>query len=60
MNDLLTGFRSAFEARNLSALEYLPIVKAYAIAMQMDWEQSSIAPLVKTMLLETATVLTDN
>ncbi|MFX7764411.1 hypothetical protein ABTK05_22385, partial [Acinetobacter baumannii] len=25
-----------------------------------DWEQSSIAPLVKTMLLETATVLTDN
>ncbi len=60
VNDLLVGFRSAFEARNIPALEYLPLVKAYALAMQKDWDQSSIAPLVKTMLLETATVLTDN
>lgn len=60
VNDLLVGFRSAFEARNIPPLEYLPLVKAYALAMQKDWDQSSIAPLVKTMLLETATVLTDN
>ncbi|MEN9598253.1 MAG: hypothetical protein RL596_564 [Bacteroidota bacterium] len=60
VNELLTGFGSAFEAHNVPATEYLTLLKAYEKSMQLDWQQQPITPMVSTMLLETATLLTDN
>jgi hypothetical protein len=60
VNELLTSFSSAFEARNVPATEYIILLKSYEQSLQLDWQQASIAPIIKTMLLETATLLADN
>ena len=60
INEMLTGFMSAYRARLVSATMLAPLIKAYEDAMQAELAGNSILPVISANEPEIANILIDN
>lgn len=60
INDLLTGFQSAWQAGLIKNVMYPGLIKAFYEAMQLEMREQSILPIVKNNELEIGNILIQN
>lgn len=60
VNELLTGFVSAFQSRVIAADQYPLLVKNFEAAMQLDWAGYSIEPIIQSNTINIGSILVDN
>ncbi|HEY1019121.1 MAG TPA: hypothetical protein VGE25_08995 [Sediminibacterium sp.] len=60
INEMLTGFLSAYRSRTMSIGMLPALVKAYEDAMQTELAGNSILPVIIANTLEVSSILTDN
>ncbi len=60
VNDLLTGFISAFQSKVILAQQYPIIIKMYDSCMHLDWSKNSIEPIIKVLEVNTGSLLVEN
>jgi len=60
INDLLTGFQSAWQSKLIKSIMYPGLIKAFYEAMQLEMRGQSILPIVKNNELEIGNILIQN
>lgn len=60
INDILTGFQSAWQAKLIKNVMYPGLIKAFYQAMQLEMQGESILPVVKNNELEIGNILIQN
>ena len=60
VNDLLSGFISAFESKAILAQQYPVLIKMYDSCMQLDWSENSIEPIIQKAEINTGILLVEN
>jgi hypothetical protein len=60
VNELLSGFISAYQSRVIAADQYPLLVKSFDAAMQTDWIGLSIEPIIKVNTINIGSILVEN
>jgi len=60
VNELLSGFISAYQSRIIAADQYPLLVKSFDVAMQADWIGLSIEPIIKDNTINIGRILVQN
>ncbi len=60
VNELLSGFISAYQSRVIAADQYPLLVKSFDAAMQTDWIGLSIEPIIKVTTINIGSILVEN
>jgi len=60
VNDLLTGFISAYQSKVISAQQYPILVKMYDSCMKLDWSGNSMEPIIQLVEISTGSLLVEN
>ena len=60
VNDLLTGFISAYQSKVILAQQYPVLIKMYDSCMHLDWSGNSIEPIIQLVEINTGSLLVEN
>ncbi len=60
VNELLTGFISAYQSRVIAADQYPLLVSNFDSAMHLDWSALSIEPIIQSNSIIIGSILVDN
>jgi hypothetical protein len=60
VNDLLTGFISAYQSKVILAQQYPVLIKMYDSCMRLDWSENSIEPIIRVVEINTGSLLVEN
>ncbi len=60
VNELLTGFISAYQSRVISADQYPTLIGNFDSAMHLDWSALSIEPVIQSSSIIVGSILVDN
>jgi hypothetical protein len=60
LNDMLASFISGYKARLIKGILLVDLIKGYDEAMELDWKNISIKPVVEKYDFEVGDILTEN
>ncbi len=60
VNEVLTGFITAWQAKNIPAEMYPDLIESFDASMRLEWNEISIEPIIKAGLIETGNILVEN
>ena len=60
LNELLSGFISAYQSKVIGGHQYPVLIKMYDSAMHLDWAGNSIEPIIKVVEINTGSLLVEN
>lgn len=60
VNELLTGFITAYQSGTIRASHYPQLIRAYEAAAKLEWDRFSIEPVVRSNELEVGQLLVNN
>jgi len=60
VNEILTGFIKAYQAKQIAPEQYTELINAYDFSLHLEWSGVSIEPIVKSSAMEVAQLLMEN